>query len=104
MHGTPEPELFKRARRDFSHGCIRVSDPVGLAEWVLAAKPEWNRDRIVEAMHASVSTRVTLDRPMRVFLFYLTAVVLPEDDTMHFAEDLYGHDARLEGYLRAAGS
>jgi murein L,D-transpeptidase YcbB/YkuD len=36
MHGTPEPALFKRARRDFSHGCIRVADPVGLAEWVLA--------------------------------------------------------------------
>jgi L,D-transpeptidase YcbB len=104
MHGTPAPELFKRARRDFSHGCIRVADPVGLAEWALAAKPDWNRDRIVAAMHASGSTRVTLDRPIRVFLFYLTAAVLPEEDTMYFAEDLYGHDARLDGYLRAAGS
>ena len=104
MHGTPAPELFKHARRDFSHGCIRVADPVGLAEWVLAEKPDWNRDRIVEAMHASDSMRVTLDRPIRVVLFYLTAVVLPEDDTLHFAEDLYGHDARLDGYLRAAGS
>lgn len=104
MHGTPEPELFKRARRDFSHGCIRVADPVGLAEWVLAETPDWNRDRIVEAMHASGSMRVTLDRPIRVVLFYLTAVVLSEDDTMHFAEDLYGHDARLDGYLRTAGS
>ena len=55
-------------------------------------------------MQASGSTRVTLDRPIRVFLFYLTAVVLPEDGTMHFAEDLYGHDARLDGYLMAAGS
>jgi len=104
MHGTPEPELFKRARRDFSHGCIRVADPVGLAEWVLAAKPDWDRDRIVAAMDASGPMRVPLDRPIRVFLFYLTAVVLPEDDTIHFAEDLYGHDARLDGYLRAAGS
>ena len=104
MHGTPAPELFKHARRDFSHGCIRVADPVGLAEWVLAEKPGWNRERIVEAMHASGSTRVTLDRPIRVFLFYLTAVTLPEDNTVHFAEDLYGHDARLDGYLRAAGS
>jgi murein L,D-transpeptidase YcbB/YkuD len=81
MHGTPAPELFKRARRDFSHGCIRVADPVGLAEWVLAAKPDWNRDRIVAAMDASGSTRVILDRPIRVVLFYLTAVVFAEDDT-----------------------
>ena len=104
LHGTPAPELFKRARRDFSHGCIRVADPVGLAEWVLAAKPDWNRDRIVAAMDASGSTRVILDRPIRVVLFYLTAVVFAEDDTVHFAEDLYGHDARLDWYLMAAGS
>ena len=104
MHGTPAPELFKRARRDFSHGCIRVADPIGLALWVLAAKPGWNRDSIVAAMDAGDSTRVTLDRPIRVVLFYLTAVVLPEDDTVHFVEDLYGHDAPLDRYLKAGGS
>ena len=35
MHGTPAQELFSRSRRDFSHGCVRVEDPVALAEWVL---------------------------------------------------------------------
>jgi murein L,D-transpeptidase YcbB/YkuD len=36
MHGTPAQQLFSRARRDFSHGCIRLEDPALFAEWVLA--------------------------------------------------------------------
>ena len=41
LHSTPAPELFEKSRRDFSHGCIRVQDPVRLAVWVLGDKPEW---------------------------------------------------------------
>jgi murein L,D-transpeptidase YcbB/YkuD len=99
MHGTPAPELFKRSRRDFSHGCIRVADPVVLAEWVLSEQPDWTRDRILTAMHAKASLRVNLTRPIQVILFYVTAVVTPEDGAIHFAEDIYGHDARLDQYL-----
>ena len=99
MHGTPAPALFARARRDFSHGCVRVEDPVGLAQWVLGGQPEWTRDRIVEAMNGPASQRVELSRPIRVILFYLTAVVTPEDGAVHFATDIYGHDARLDRML-----
>src|SRR5471030_2910728 len=35
MHSTPEPQLFARTRRDFSHGCVRVQKPEDLAVWVL---------------------------------------------------------------------
>jgi murein L,D-transpeptidase YcbB/YkuD len=100
MHGTPAPALFGRARRDFSHGCVRLEDPVGLAEWALADQPEWTRDRILEAMNGPTSRRIELSRPIRVVLFYLTAVVTPEDGEIHFAEDIYGHDARLDQMLR----
>lgn len=99
MHGTPAPELFTRARRDFSHGCIRVADPVGLAAWVLADQPDWTRDRILAAMSSQESIRVNLARPIQVILFYLTIVVMPEDGAIHVAEDIYGHDARLDQYL-----
>ena len=43
MHGTPAQSLFARARRDFSHGCIRLEDPARFAEWVLRDQPEWTR-------------------------------------------------------------
>lgn len=93
MHGTPAQQLFSRVRRDFSHGCIRVADPVGLAEFVLDG--EWDRERIVEAMkNGPERNRVDLASPVPVYLLYTTAVADPEG-RIFFYEDIYGHDARL---------
>jgi L,D-transpeptidase YcbB len=100
MHGTPAPALFGRARRDFSHGCIRIEDPIGLAVWVLSDQPAWSRERIVAAMNSRASLRVALERPVRVVLFYLTAVVTPDDGLVRFADDIYGHDIRLDRRMR----
>jgi hypothetical protein len=99
MHGTPAQELFSRPRRDFSHGCIRVADPVGLAEWVLSDSPEWTRDRILGAMNGREPLRVNLVHQIRVILFYVTAVATPTDGGVRFVEDIYRHDARLDAYL-----
>jgi len=98
LHGTPVQSLFGRPRRDFSHGCVRVEDLVALAEWVLADQPEWTRERIVAAMNGNRTITVRLARPLPVVLYYVTAAVL-EDGAIHFADDVYGHDARLERAL-----
>jgi murein L,D-transpeptidase YcbB/YkuD len=103
MHGTPTPQLFGRPRRDFSHGCVRVEDPVGLAEWLLRDQPAWTRARIEAAMNGPAPLRVNLTKPLQVVLFYLTAVVMPQDGRVHFANDVYGHDARLARALRSSG-
>ena len=104
LHGTPAQELFDRSRRDFSHGCVRVEDPLGLAEWVLREKPDWTRDRIQQAMEdgSSISRSVSLPRRLTVILFYSTAFVDP-DGTARFARDIYGHDRRLERALARVG-
>jgi len=99
MHGTPAPALFRQDRRDFSHGCVRVADPIALAEWALKDRPEWSRARILEAMEGEQSRHVQLPRPVHVILFYTTAIVDPENGAIHFAEDIYGHDARLDRAL-----
>jgi murein L,D-transpeptidase YcbB/YkuD len=101
LHGTPAPELFRRARRDLSHGCVRVEDPVGLAEWALESEPDWTRGRIEAAMYGRQTVSVALSRPIQVVLFYVTVTVMPEDGLLHFAEDIYGHDARLDRALAA---
>ncbi|MGA0610864.1 L,D-transpeptidase family protein [Caldimonas sp. KR1-144] len=101
MHDTPATALFERTRRDFSHGCVRVQDPAELAHWVLRDAPEaWPRERIDAAMASSRTERVALARPIPVLLFYVTAVAMP-DGTLHFADDIYGHDARLTRALSA---
>jgi murein L,D-transpeptidase YcbB/YkuD len=99
LHSTPAPELFARTRRDFSHGCIRVEDPVALAEWVLRGNPGWTRDRIVAAMNSGPdSQQVNLAQKIPVLILYGTAVVLP-DGEVKFFQDIYGHDAALERAL-----
>jgi murein L,D-transpeptidase YcbB/YkuD len=55
-------------------------------------------------MNSSHSLRVELARPIQVILFYITAVVTPEDGAIHFAEDIYGHDAGLQRALMRDGS
>ncbi len=101
LHSTPAPVLFGRARRDFSHGCVRVEDPVKLAEWALSDQPEWTREKILAAMNGDPSVMVKLTRPIRVVLYYVTATVIPTDNTVHFAEDIYNQDPRLDEALRA---
>lgn len=98
LHGTPAPELFERSRRDFSHGCIRVQDPVGLAVWVLNDKPEWTRERIIAAMNGDRTLQVNLDNPIPVLIVYGTAVAL-ENGEVRFFDDIYGYDAELERVL-----
>jgi murein L,D-transpeptidase YcbB/YkuD len=98
MHGTPAMELFSRSRRDFSHGCIRVEDPVALASWLLNDQPEWAPDRIRAAMRGEKTFRVDLARPVPVLIVYGTAVVM-EDGEVHFFRDIYRQDEALERAL-----
>jgi murein L,D-transpeptidase YcbB/YkuD len=99
MHGTPAQALFARSRRDFSHGCVRVADPIALAEWVLQDRPEWTHDRILAATMGPDAIQVRLPRPIQVVLFYTTAAVVPEDGSIHFVEDIYHQDDTLDGAL-----
>jgi L,D-transpeptidase YcbB len=89
LHGTPEDHLFQESARAFSHGCIRVSDPVRLAEYILQNKPEWNRQAIEQAMNQGDTQQVNLDETIPVYILYLTAYV-DDSETVQFREDLYG--------------
>ncbi|MBZ5673762.1 MAG: L,D-transpeptidase family protein [Acidobacteriia bacterium] len=98
MHDTPAKSLFARARRDFSHGCIRLERATDLAEWVLSEESGWPRERIEETMEGTESTSVKLKHPIPVRTIYVTAMV-GENGEVHFFEDIYGQDAALEQEL-----
>lgn len=98
IHDTPSTEFFAKARRDFSHGCIRLEKPADLAAWVLRDNPGWTPDRIRAAMNGTVTQQVNLAHPIPVFIVYATVVVL-EDGVVHFYDDIYGHDSALEKVL-----
>ncbi|WP_308240079.1 L,D-transpeptidase family protein [Candidatus Accumulibacter contiguus] len=98
LHHTPTPQLFKRDRRDFSHGCIRVEAPVALAKFVLADAPEWSEARIVQAMRKGKSTTIRLQEELPVVIAYHTAVV--RDGRVYFFPDIYRQDPLLDAVLR----
>ena len=50
MHSTPEINLFNLARRDRSHGCVRLNDAEKMANWVLEGQGDWDAGKIHEAM------------------------------------------------------
>ncbi len=98
MHDTPAKRLFQPARRDFSHGCIRVEDPFRLAEFVLRDQSGWTKKRIQQAMRSSKSKRVNLRMPVPVYVFYSTVLVDWQGNTRFF-DDIYGLDAILRRRL-----
>lgn len=95
LHSTPAKTLFAKSRRDFSHGCIRVADPVGLAEWLLSDQPDWDRQAIEEAMGKGAPTRVPVSQRTPVWILYITAFVDAPSGNLYFWEDIYGLDEAL---------
>ena len=100
LHSTPQPELFSRTRRDFSHGCVRVQKPDELAVWVLehgqAAPGDWDLEKVQDAMNNGEDNKtVSLKKPLPIVIFYLTANVEEDGDT-HFFDDIYGYDKQLD--------
>ena len=98
MHGTPETGLFSRARRDLSHGCIRVENPAALAAWVLHDDPAWALPQVIAAMRSEDSISVKVPHAVAILILYGTAVV-EENGEVRFFNDVYGLDAALQTSL-----
>jgi murein L,D-transpeptidase YcbB/YkuD len=91
LHDTPKRALFNRTVRSFSSGCVRVEDPLGLAEFLTTDQPGWNRKRIEEIIDSRKTRVVMLAKPVPVHLTYST-VWLDGDGTIQFRDDVYARD------------
>ncbi len=100
LHSTSATELFGQARRDLSHGCIRVEQPAALAAFVLAGQPEWSAAAIAAAMAPGPVRTVRLADTIPVVLFYATAATDRYGRTL-FANDIYRRDAKLMHAMQA---
>jgi murein L,D-transpeptidase YcbB/YkuD len=99
LHSTPEMNLFSLAKRDRSHGCIRLNDAEKMADWVLQGQGDWDTQKIHDAMYGDTDNQqVGLKTPLPVNITYLTANA-DEDGTVHFFDDVYGYDQQLETAL-----
>ncbi|MEX3008603.1 murein L,D-transpeptidase [Hoeflea sp. TYP-13] len=100
LHDTPSKSNFQRASRYFSHGCIRVEDPLKMAEVILGLQgmSRADIDRIVNSGKRRV---VRLENPLPVHVVYLTAWV-NKDGSVHYRRDVYGRDEILSKALAIA--
>jgi murein L,D-transpeptidase YcbB/YkuD len=91
MHDTPQDALFNKERRALSHGCIRLENPVALAEYVMRDNPQWTTEKISAAMNAGHEQAVALKEHLPVHIGYFTAWVNP-DGSVTYTDDPYNLD------------
>jgi murein L,D-transpeptidase YcbB/YkuD len=94
LHDTPSRQLFEKSDRSLSHGCIRVQDPLKLAELILGNRLGWTRQKIDAAIATKKMQSISLPKPLPVLLLYWT-VDPTFDGGAHFYADIYSRDASL---------
>ena len=101
LHDTPERHLFKRTQRTFSHGCIRIAQPIDLAEYLLKNENGWNRKKILAEIGKGKRQVLKLQYPIDVHILYLTTWT-DHQGTVQFRNDIYQGDAILFQALNEA--
>ena len=94
LHDTPSKHLFESTNRAFSHGCIRVENPLKLANYLLRNNPEWNPQKVNEILQTDQQTGIRLKPAVPVYIAYFTAWV-DVNGQMNFRKDLYHLDEQL---------
>ena len=95
MHDTPDKALFDQTERTFSHGCMRVRNPVSLAEVILAEDKGWDAAKIKELAQPGVENNaIPLDKKIPVHITYFTEWIGDDGSTIAF-NDMYGHERRV---------
>jgi len=93
LHDTPAKKLFAKQRRAFSHGCVRVGNPVELANHLLNQEG-WSGDKIDSLFARKKTKTVKFDSTIPTHIVYLTSWV-DESGDLQFREDIYKHDTAL---------
>lgn len=98
LHDTPAKSLFSQDKRAFSHGCIRLANAQQMAEYLLRNDPDWDSEKIAQAMNGKEQKVVKLKNKAEVFITYYTAWV---DDAgqLNFRQDVYEHDKKIREKL-----
>lgn len=97
LHDTPNRSLFRQSKRALSHGCVRVDNPLLLAEKVLGNG--WTQARL-ERLMGGKERSIRLEEPLPIHLTYFTLRV-EGNGKIVTSPDVYGYDARLKTALEA---
>ena len=99
LHDTPSKSLFARSFRAYSHGCVRVQNPMDFAGALMQTNPEIT-EASLKGLFGDKEKWVTLKHHIPVHLMYFTLRV-DADGTIRSYGDVYGHNKKLIGLLNA---
>ena len=94
FHDTDAKGLFEKDKRAYSHGCIRLSEPEKMADYLLQDNSAWPPEKINEAMNSGKEQPVKIKHPVPVFITYYTSWV-NENGKLNFRDDIYGRDSAM---------
>jgi murein L,D-transpeptidase YcbB/YkuD len=95
MHDTPDKWMFRQAQRTLSHGCLRVQNPMQLAEIILKEDKGWDSAKVAELDRSGpLNNEVPIEKEIPIHLVYFTAWVDDAGKLKTF-RDVYGHEKRV---------
>jgi murein L,D-transpeptidase YcbB/YkuD len=96
MHGTPHEELFAKADRHLSSGCVRLQDPVAFAVFVLSDNEgDWTPETVQAEIDKAHTHWLKVANPLPLFIVYETVYFPTAESAPHFAPDVYNYDRIL---------
>jgi murein L,D-transpeptidase YcbB/YkuD len=99
LHDTPEKQLFDKADRAFSHGCIRLENALELSEYLLIGDSEWDREKLENAIESNLQKTIYLSEPVPLSIVYFT-VWVDASGTVQFRKDIYRLDNILAQQMK----
>lgn len=102
LHDTNMPSLFKKDDRAQSSGCVRMSEPRRMANFVLGHNQGWSDDRLDYYLQKQKTLEIRAEVPVPVYLLYYT-IWRGADGKLIFGNDLYGLDEDLVKALKSNG-
>ncbi len=101
LHDTNYPELFEKADRTLSSGCIRMKRPEQMAEFVMNGQSDWSKARMNEIFDDGKKTNLRIKNRIPVTVLYHTAWLGNEGKVVYGA-DVYNYDPKLLSLLEEA--
>ena len=91
LHDTPTKHLFKKNRRAFSHGCIRLSNPFSLLQNIAKTEPNMSVPEVNSILKSKIKMELDVTKDIPINLVYLTTWV-DGNNQLFFGDDIYKYD------------
>jgi len=103
LHDTNHRDLFTQKDRTLSSGCIRVSQPEKLADFILSHNDKWSWNGMISMIDSGKMRDVKVQENIPVYITYQT-IWLDSEGRLVYGRDVYGQDKKLGQMLEQAGA